>query len=103
MIIDPMRRSGLRSFAITAENPTGAKGEGGKSASVLGVGRKGSPCLKDIAPGATVTLADIKGSGCINHIWMTVTDKTSEADCFVLRDLVLLYQDAFLLKGGSNP
>ena len=94
MIIDPMRRSGLRSFAITAENPTGAKGEGGKSASVLGVGRKGSPCLKDIAPGATVTLADIKGSGCINHIWMTVTDKTSEADCFVLRDLVLrMYWD----------
>lgn len=78
-----------KSRAINAENPTGEKGKGGMAASALGPGRKGSPCLKDIQPGQTVTLADIRGGGCINHIWITVDAKTSERDCFVLRDLIL--------------
>lgn len=46
-----------------------------------------------MAPGATVTLAEISGPGIIEHIWITVTDHT-EADTFVLRDLVLrMYWD----------
>ena len=74
--------------------PHGEKGKGGMAASELGPSRKGSPCLRDIAPGATVTLAEIEGPGVINHIWITVTNKTTEADCFVLRDLVLrMYWD----------
>ncbi len=81
-----------RSRAINAENRTGEKGKGGMAASNLGTGRKGSPCLKDIMPGETVTLADIRGAGCINHIWITVDNKTSEQDCFVLRDLVLRFR-----------
>lgn len=83
-----------RSRAITAENPTGEPGRGGMAAGVLGVGRKGSPCLNDIPPGGVATLADIDGPGCITHIWCTVDEKTTDADCFVLRDLVLrMYWD----------
>ena len=38
-------------------------------------------------------LADIKGPGVINHIWITVADQT-EKDYYVLRDLVLrMYWD----------
>lgn len=89
----PYRRHG-RSRAINAENPTGGKGKGGMAAGALGIGRKGSPCLKDIVPGSITTLADIRGSGTITHIWITVDSKTSDADCFVLRDLILrMYWD----------
>ncbi|MDU2422039.1 MAG: glycoside hydrolase family 172 protein [Bifidobacterium scardovii] len=80
-----------RSRAINAENPTGAPGRGGMAASELGPSRKGSPCLRDIASGRTVTLADVAGPGCIRHIWITVDEKTTDADCFVLRDLVLRF------------
>ena len=83
-----------RSRAINAENPHGEKGKGGMAASHLGPSRKGSPCLNDIEPGATVTLAEMEGPGEINHIWITVDAKTTDADCFVLRDLVIrMYWD----------
>lgn len=83
-----------KSRAINAENPRGEKGKGGMAAGELGASRKGSPCLRDVKAGETVTLAEICGAGVINHIWMTVTNKTTEADCFVLRDLVLrMYWD----------
>lgn len=86
--------TGGQSRAINGENRNGAKGAGGMAASDLGPSRKGSPCLRGIQPGDTVVLADIKGSGVIQHIWVTVKDKTSDADCFVLRDLVLrMYWD----------
>ena len=89
----PVAKRG-RSRAINAENPTGGKGRGGMASGPLGPSRKGSPCLKDIKSGETVTLGQIKGPGIIQHIWITVTDKTTEADCFVLRDLVLrMYWD----------
>ena len=83
-----------RSRAINAENPHGEKGKGGMAASHLGPSRKGSPCLNDIEPGETVTLAEMEGPGEINHIWITVDNKTTDADCFVLRDLVIrMYWD----------
>ncbi|MGP4039531.1 glycoside hydrolase family 172 protein [Gracilibacillus sp. D59] len=83
----------VKSRAITAENPKGEKGAGGKAASHLGPSRKGSPCLRDVQPGETVTLCDIEGPGVIQHIWMTVTDQTDK-NFFVLRDLVLrMYWD----------
>ena len=83
-----------KSRAINAENPHGEKGRGGMAASHLGPSRKGSPCLNDIEPGAVVTLAEMEGPGQINHIWITVDNKTTEADCFVLRDLVIrMYWD----------
>jgi hypothetical protein len=89
----PKLRPQVKSRSLSAENPDGKPGAGGQAASNLGVGRKGRPCLENIPPGATVTLADIKGSGVIRHIWLTVTDKTVAGD-FVLRDLELkMYWD----------
>ena len=91
-----------KSRAINAENPTGEKGRGGMAASHLGPSRKGSPCLRDIKSGETVTLAEIQGPGMIHHIWITVTDKTTEADCFVLRDLVLRIRPGVYCKFHSD-
>jgi len=62
--------TGMESRSISFENPTGEPGQGGQAASHLGVGRKGFPA-KGIAPGETVVLCDIEGSGTIRHIWMT--------------------------------
>ena len=72
----------VKSRAINAENPTGEKGKGGMTASELGPSRKGSPCLRDIAPGAVVTLAEIEGPGVINHIWITVTSENDGSGLF---------------------
>ena len=60
----------VESRSISFENITGAKGQGGKAASNLGVGRKGAP-NRTIAPNETVTLCDVNGPGTIRHIWMT--------------------------------
>jgi len=60
----------VESRSISFENPTGAKGQSARTASKLGVGRKGAPS-KSIKPGETVTLCNIKGPGVIRHIWMT--------------------------------
>lgn len=83
------------SFAVTAENPTGEKGKGGVSSSPLGAGRKGSPSIS-VPPGKTVSLADIRGSGCIRHIWITVPPPPKEfrAGPNLWRDLVIrMYWD----------
>jgi hypothetical protein len=75
--------------SISAENPTGEKGGGAKAeptpdnpASELGRGWKVRPCIS-LKSGETVTLADIKGCGIIQHIWITVAE-TAYRDC-VLR------------------
>ncbi len=87
-------RNKIVSRAINAENREGRAGEGGKAQSVLGASRKGSPCLKDIESGETAVLCDITGCGMIRHIWITVDDRTSNSDRYVLRDLVLrMYWD----------
>ena len=67
--------TGGKSRAVNAENPRGEKGRGGMASSGLGPSRKGSPCLGEIKPGETATLAEIDGPGVIQHIWITVTDK----------------------------
>ena len=86
--------TGGQSRAINGENPRGEKGKGGMAASELGPSRKGHPCWNGLQPGETAVLAEIEGPGVIQHMWFTVTDKTSDADCFVLRDLVLrIYWD----------
>lgn len=77
-----------KSRCINQENPKGEKGKGGMAAGSLGAGRKGSPCMQKIIPGETRVLAEMEGPGVIQHIWMTVTDRT-EKDYYVLRDLVL--------------
>jgi len=66
------------SRSISAENPTGAKGGGGRAteglgaqaASRLGQGWKISPSV-DIASGETLELANLEGPGVIRHLWFT--------------------------------
>lgn len=79
--------TGLLSRSITAENPDGAAGGGGRAASDLGPGRKGRPCLT-LPQGQETVLADIEGAGAVSHLWFTMADHT-HAVGFVLRDLVL--------------
>lgn len=76
------RLSTAKTYSISAENPTGAKGQGGRAtegtglalARHLGAGWKISPAI-DLPPGAVITLADIEGSGAIQHVWMTVDSR----------------------------
>src|SRR5579871_3962589 len=64
--------------SLSAENPTGAKGAGGRAtegtgaaaARDLGPGWKIAPSLC-LAPQSVVPLAAISGAGAIQHIWMT--------------------------------
>jgi hypothetical protein len=64
---------GVESRAITAENPTGARGAGGMAAG----GRKGSAYL-DMEPGEAAVLADLRGPGVIRHVWLTYPPGTPE-------------------------
>lgn len=99
----PLIRNG-KSRAINAENPRGEKGKGGMAAGPLGPSRKGSPCLRDIQPGRHVVLGEIEGAGIINHIWITVDRKTSDAERYVLRDLVLrMYWDDEQTPSVESP
>ena len=83
-----------QSRSINWENRNGEKGKGGMASGDLGPSRKGSPCIPKIEAGETVTLGEIQGEGIIQHIWITVTDRTSERNRYVLRDLVLrMYWD----------
>ena len=74
------RLSDAKTRSISPENFTGEKGKAGMStnglaancARDLGQGWKISPYII-IKAGETFTLSDIKGSGAIQHIWMTPT------------------------------
>ncbi len=74
------RLSRAKSRSISAENTTGEKGKGGmateglgaQAARDLGQGWKISPAVR-IKPKQTFTVADIRGEGAIQHIWMTPT------------------------------
>jgi hypothetical protein len=74
------RLSRAKTRSISPENFTGEKGKGGmategtgaNAARDLGQGWKISPSIR-IASKQTFTLADIQGSGAIQHIWMTPT------------------------------
>ncbi len=64
----PLYSDVLKSRAITAENQTGAKGQGGQEQG----GRKGLPCLWNLKKDQVYTFAEIDGPGMIRHIWITV-------------------------------
>ena len=67
-----------QSRSITAENPPGERGEGGRATTgvgaeasrELGLGWKVSPAIA-LQPGAPVTIADIVGEGVVTHMWLT--------------------------------
>lgn len=76
-------RREARSRSVSAENPTGAPGQGGRAtvetslnpamalcARDLGVGWKMSPCLR-IPAGGIVTVMDQAGPGILRHWWLT--------------------------------
>ncbi|MDA0350915.1 MAG: DUF2961 domain-containing protein [Chloroflexi bacterium] len=70
--------SNARTRSISAENPDGAAGGGGRAepnpegpGRRLGKGWKSRPYLTLLA-GSTTTLAEIDGPGVIQHIWITV-------------------------------
>lgn len=72
------RLSNARTRSISAENFTGEKGKGGMAtegtgaepARDLGQGWKVSPSV-NVAANSSFTLAEIEGSGVIQHMWMT--------------------------------
>jgi len=72
--------SKAKTRSMSPENVTGEKGKGGmatqgtgkRAARDLGQGWKISPCVR-IAPNQPYTLADVKGPGAIQQIWMTPT------------------------------
>lgn len=83
------RLSDAQTRSISPENFTGEKGKGGMAdpekhkgqrnvansalqARELGIGWKVNPYIT-INPGETFTIAEIDGSGAIQHIWMTPT------------------------------
>ena len=82
------RLSNAQTRSISPENFTGEKGKGGMAkiedkdkvnvanasyaARDLGQGWKVNPYIR-IQPGETITIAEIEGSGAIQHIWMTPT------------------------------
>lgn len=78
------RTSDAKTRSISPENYTGEKGKGGMceledgfakhAARGLGKGWKVNPFIV-MEPGATWTIADIEGPGCIQHIWLTPTGK----------------------------
>lgn len=73
----------IRSFSISAENPTGEKGKGAMAtegsasynARELGQGWKVNPYVV-VKSGQTSILADVKGQGAIKHIW--IVDSSAE-------------------------
>lgn len=74
----------IKTRSISPENPTGEAGRGGmcpleegsarRAARDLGIGWKVNPFL-NVPAKTTVTLADIRGSGMIRHIWVTPTKR----------------------------
>jgi hypothetical protein len=80
---------------ISPENPAGAKGAGAQE----NKGGKGH-AFDTIATGASRMLADIKGIGVIDRIWMTIEDRSPEA----LRGLRLeMFWDGAAVPAVSVP
>ncbi|PAX06698.1 glycoside hydrolase family 172 protein [Sphingomonas lenta] len=86
---------GERTRWISPENPTGAKGQGARE----NRGGKGH-AFETIPVGGSHTLADIKGAGVIDRIWMTIEDRSPEA----LRGLHLqMFWDGAATPAVSAP
>ncbi len=88
-------RTGEEPRWISPENPTGAKGAGGTE----NRGAKGH-AFETIPVGGTHVLADIRGAGTIDRMWMTIEDRSPEA----LRGLKLdMYWDGARTPAVSVP
>ena len=80
---------------VSFENPSGKRGEGG----VENKGAKGHP-FDSILAGETKTLLDIKASGSVRRIWLTINDRSP----VMLRSLHLkMYWDGAEVPAVSVP
>lgn len=85
-----MPNSKVETRWISLENKNGEKGAAGKA----NFGRKGSACTR-LAAGHEITLADLKGSGTIRRMWITISSRTPDT----LRGLKIeMYWD-----GAASP
>ena len=90
MLNNLITKKDIRTFSVCPENLTGEKGKGGMAvegsashaAQDLGQGWKVNPYLV-CWPGATITLADVKGEGAIKHFW--ITDNAAAGRILILR------------------
>lgn len=88
-------RSGEQTRWISPENPAGARGAGASE----NRGAKGH-AFDTIPVGGTHTLANIRGAGTIDRIWMTIEDRSPEA----LRGLKLeMFWDGAAAPAVSVP
>ncbi|MGZ8285751.1 MAG: glycoside hydrolase family 172 protein [Allosphingosinicella sp.] len=88
-------RAGEEPRWVSPENPTGAKGVGGRE----NRGAKGH-AFDTIPIGGAHLLADIRGAGTIDRIWMTLEDRSPEA----LRGLKLeMFWDGAATPAVSVP
>lgn len=67
-----VKQPGVESRCVNFENPTGGKGSGGQE----NRGAKGHPSDL-IQPGETKVLFDVRDSGVIQHIWLTIDPKVA--------------------------
>ncbi len=67
-------QSGAETRWVSPENPTGAKGAGGRE----NRGGKGH-AFETIPVGGSHVLADIKGAGTIDRMWITIEDRSPDA------------------------
>lgn len=103
------RHDGAASRMISAENPTGEKGKGGMSvdgpargcAKELGQGWKLAPAIV-LRAGETAALADLRGSGVIDHIWMTFSVDPPHVD-FGRETILRIYWDDETIPAVECP
>ncbi len=53
-----------------------------------------------VAPGATATIADISGAGCIRHMWITIAHEEKD---FLRRDVLRAYWDGETTPSIESP
>ncbi len=88
-------RSGSERRWVSPENPTGAKGAGARE----NQGAKGH-AFETIPVGKSHVLADIKGAGVIDRMWLTIEDRSADA----LRGLKFeIYWDGAATPAVSVP
>ncbi|MEA3053148.1 MAG: hypothetical protein QOG72_2051 [Sphingomonadales bacterium] len=88
-------RAGEEPRWVSPENPIGARGTGG----LENRGAKGH-AFETIPAGGAQVLADIRGAGTIDRIWMTIEDRSPEA----LRGLRLdMFWDGAVTPAVSVP
>ena len=59
--------------------------------------------MEKIAPGETRVLAEMEGPGVIQHIWMTVTDRTEKGLLCAARPGLRIYWDDEERTVSGNP